>query len=459
MIDGPMMPSRCPGRVKLVTAVLSLLLDGGYASSSLSRPNPPSSKERENLDAFAADVEDLRTFLAIPGLQAAVVRNGDLEWSHEFGTAIPDAALPIGSLTEAFTAIAALRLEGRGKLSLDAPVADLDPSFAGPPTVLVRHLLSHSSEETPGSTFQHESAEFARLTRILERASGRKFTDVLESEVLRPARLVSTRATASLSAAAGLSSNACDLARLEAALTRGRLLAPEPLRRMTSPTFTPNGFLPYGLGWFVSWSAGERMVWAFGECPEASALFFRLPDRGLALILIAEGPGLSAPFRLSYANPLRSPFVLSFLRRFVQLVQEARRLFPVEEAIDRALALQWKGDPGAAAAFRIALAGREPFMAADPALLAGLARVHDPDLLDVGETMGRQVQAGGWDNARTLLDLAILERNARRPRRTVEILRGLLERENVRSACLLSEARCLLDEAKKASARDEERAR
>lgn len=413
---------------------------------------PLSSEEKGRLDALAADLEDQRTLLGIQGLQAAVVRDGTPEWSRAFGAASRDAALPIGNLTEAFTAVAALRLEGRGMLRLDAPVADLDPSFTGPRTVLVRHLLSHTSEGTPGTTFQHESAEFARLTRILENASGRKFADLLEEEVFRPANLLSTRATASVSASTGITSNARDLARLEEALTGDRLLAPEPLRRMTSLTFTPNGFLPYGLGWFVTWSAGERMIWAYGESPEASALFFRLPDRGLALILVAEGPGLSAPFRLSYANPLRSSFVLSFLRRFVPLAPEALRLLLVDEEIDRALALQWKRDPRAAAAFRVALAARDAFAAADPALLAGLARTSEADLLAAGETIGRQVQAGGWDNARTLLDLAVLNLSGHRPAQAVGILRGLLARENVRSASLLAEARRLLEEAEKASA-------
>jgi CubicO group peptidase (beta-lactamase class C family) len=441
-------PRSC--RVGLFVAVLSLLL-AACASPPRERRAPLSSEERGRVDALGADLEELRTFLGIPGLQASIVRDGVLEWSLELGAAGPETALPIGSLTEGFTAVAALRLEGRGKLRLDAPVADLDPSFTGPRTVLVRHLLSHTSEEVPGTTFHHESSEFARLTRILERASGRTFADLLAQEVLRPAHLLSTRATASLSAATGLISNARDLARLEGALAGKRLLAPEALRRMTSPTFSPGGFLPYGLGWFVAWTSGERMIWAYGESPEASALFLRLPDRGLALILVAEGPGLSAPFGLSYANPLRSSFVLSFLRRFVPLSPEALRLLPVDEGIDRALALQWKRDPRAAAAFRVGLAARDAFAGADPALLAGLARTREADLLAAGETIGRQVQAGGWDNARTLLDLALLNLNARRPGQAADILRGLFARENVRSSSLLAEARRLLEEAEKAS--------
>jgi CubicO group peptidase (beta-lactamase class C family) len=447
-----MPPSRCSRLVDLAVAVLSLLLASACTSAPPAPPPELSSEEKARLDAFAADLEALRALPEIPGLSAAVIRDGTLEWSVELGTATRAAALPIGALTEALTAIVALRLENRGMLCLDAPVVDLDPSFAGPRTVLVRHLLSHTSEETPGTTFHHESAEFARLTGILENASGKGFAALLETEVFRPAHLRSTRATPELSAATGLVSNVGDLARLETALSGDRLLAREPLRRMTSPTFTPNGFLPYGLGWFVSWSAGERMVWAFGESSEASTLFFRLPDRGLALILLAEGPGLCAPFHLRYGNPLRSPFVLAFLRRFVPLVEEARRLIATDTSIDRALALQWMRDPGAAAAFRVALAGRRAFEAADPALLAALAGTSEPDLLAAGETIGRQVQAAGWDNARTLLDLAVLNLRAHRPERAAEILRGLLARPNVRSAPLLAEARRLLAEAEKASA-------
>lgn len=444
--------SRRSRPVDLAVAAVSLLLVSACTSTAPAPRGELSSDEKARLDAFAADLETLRALPGIPGLSAAVIRDGTLEWSVELGTKTRAASLPIGGLTEGLTAVVALRLEDRGKLRLDAPVVDLDPSFTGPRTVLVRHLLSHTSEETPGMTFQYESAEFARLTGILENVSGRKFADLLEEEVFRPAHLRSTRATSELSAATGLTSNVRDLARLETALRGNLLLAREPLRRMTSPTFMPTGFLPYGLGWFVSWSAGERMVWAFGESSEASALFFRLPDRGLALILLAEGPGLCAPFRLRYGNPLRSPFVLAFLSRFVPLVEEARRLVATDTSIDRALALQWARDPGAAAAFRAALAGRRAFEAADPALFAALARTGEPDLLAAGDTIGRQVRAGGWDNARTLLDLAVLNVNAHRPERAAEILRGLLERPNVRSASLLAEARRLLAEVEKAKA-------
>ncbi len=419
---------------------------GACASGGRDAEARLSPEERARIEGLRSDLEETRALAGVPRLSAAVVRDGRVEWAGALGGGDPLAAFPLDGLTEAFTAIAALRLEARGALRLDTPVSDLDPTFPGPRTVLVRHLLSHTSEETPGTTFHFDAGEFARLTPILAAASGKSFSSLLEDEVLQPAGLAATRASAALDAASGLKSNVRDLARLEAALLDDTLLPKDAVSRMSSPTFTPNGFLPYGLGWFVTWSADERMIWAFGVSPEASSLFFRLPDRGLALILLADGAGLARPFHLGLANPLRSPFVLAFLKRFAPLGDEARRLLAIDALVDRALALEEKHDAGAAQAFRTALASRGAFAAADPALLAALAHTHEPDLLSAGETIGRQVQAGGWDNARTLLDLAILDAHAGRREQAHDKVLGLLARANVRSAPLLAEARRLLAE-------------
>jgi CubicO group peptidase (beta-lactamase class C family) len=436
-------------RILIVLAVFACLSSCACATAGKDAPVRLSPAERERVEAFGSDLEETRAALGMWRVTAAVVRDGRAEWTAALGGGDVSASFPLDELTETFTAVAALRLESRGRLRLDTPVADLDPSFPGPRTVLVRHLLSQTSEETPGTTFLFDSGAFARLTGILASASGTNFAALLEDDVLRPAGLggnKATQATPGLTAATGLTSNVRDLVRFEAALLGDRLLAADVLRRMTSMTFTPNGYLPYGLGWFVTWSANERMIWAFGESAEASALFFRLPDRGLALILLAEGPALTRPFHLDLANPLRSPFVLAFLRRFVPLGEEARRLVAVDALVDRALVLQWRRDPGAAAAFRTALASRGALAVADPALLAALAETTEPDLLAAGETIGRQAQAGGWDNVRTLLDLAILDVHAGRKKRAADTLRGLLAQPNVRCAPLLAKARRLLAE-------------
>ena len=199
----------------------------------------------------------------------------------------------------------------------------------------------------------------------------------------------------------------------------------------------------------MTWSANEQDgVGVRRIRPTASALFFRpARPRASPLILLADRPAASRARSISTSRiRCAAPFVLAFLRRFVPLGEEVQRRLAVDALVDEALLLQWKRDPGAAAAFRAALASRGAFAAPDPALLAALARTSEPDLLAAGETVGRQVQAGGWDNARTLLDLAVLQVHAGRNAQAAEILKDLLARENVRDANLLGEARRLLAE-------------
>ena len=70
-----------------------------------------------------------------------------------------------------------------------------------------------------------------------------------------------------------------------------------------------------GLGWFVQYFRGERVVWHFGYVPNAySSLILKLPDRKLTFILLANSDGLSAPFQLQAGDVTRSVFAALFLR-------------------------------------------------------------------------------------------------------------------------------------------------
>ena len=72
---------------------------------------------------------------------------------------------------------------------------------------------------------------------------------------------------------------------------------------------------PMGLGWFVQWYKGERIVWHFGYVQNGySSLIVKVPARGLTFILLANGDGLSAPFQLQSGDVTRSLFATLFLR-------------------------------------------------------------------------------------------------------------------------------------------------
>jgi hypothetical protein len=72
--------------------------------------------------------------------------------------------------------------------------------------------------------------------------------------------------------------------------------------------------LPYGLGWFVEHVAGTRVIWHFGWYPPTiSALYVKVPERRLTLLLLANCDALSAHMTWTADGVRASPFARLFL--------------------------------------------------------------------------------------------------------------------------------------------------
>lgn len=137
---------------------------------------------------------------------------------------LPDAQIdanslwPLASVTKSFSAGVLMALVEKGALDLDAPVSDHLPFMAEPgkgphprTTVTLRHLASHTSglqyaggerhgvTETveaitePGKVFRYSETGMNVLQAVLEAASGRSWTKLLQSEILDPLGLRATR--------------------------------------------------------------------------------------------------------------------------------------------------------------------------------------------------------------------------------------------------------------------------
>jgi CubicO group peptidase (beta-lactamase class C family) len=112
---------------------------------------------------FDAAIETVLQRNDIAGASVAVARNGKLLFARGYGLADREARTPvstatrfrIASLSKPITAAAVLDLVGRGRLSLDAPIAPLlgDQASAvpGARAVTVRHLLQRTSQWGVGS--------------------------------------------------------------------------------------------------------------------------------------------------------------------------------------------------------------------------------------------------------------------------------------------------------------------
>jgi CubicO group peptidase (beta-lactamase class C family) len=319
------------------------------------------------LDAY---LDALRQQAGIPGMSAAVVRDGVVIWDKGYGfqntssriRATPDTPYLVGDLSGTIAAVMLLQCVEQRHLELTEPIRSYGSEFPDGGATL-RDLLSHT---TPGADepFLYNPERYEQLTGLMEKCESRSYrksvatlldhmamrdsvpgTDLWHSDtVLREGEFdaadvaryrhvldqmavpykVDSRSRADpfelppmpMSATGGLVSTVRDLAKLDAALDSTGILRQETLDQAWNPVTTPQGIVtPMGLGWFVQSYRGERVVWHFGLIGNAySSLVLKLPERKLTFILLANSDGLSAPFQLPAGNVTKSLFAALFLR-------------------------------------------------------------------------------------------------------------------------------------------------
>jgi CubicO group peptidase (beta-lactamase class C family) len=142
----------------------------------------------------------LRARLSIPGLSAAIAEGDRIVWGRGFGTANreraipaePETIYPLASLTKPYAATVLLQLAEQGRLSLDDPVSRFGIVIERTVPVTIRHLLSHTSGEPPGTTYRYDGNAFGSLTQVVERVTGHPFAKALTDRIIRPLALART---------------------------------------------------------------------------------------------------------------------------------------------------------------------------------------------------------------------------------------------------------------------------
>jgi CubicO group peptidase (beta-lactamase class C family) len=165
---------------------------------------------KADLDVWVQHQMSLRS---IPGMQVAVVQDGQIVYSRAYGlanlqTPVPvtgDTVFSINSATKTFTGVEIMRLVERGEVDLEAPVATYLPDL--PETwrpITVRQLLTNMSglpdiltpdggyvghdqasalaaladqplRSVPGERFAYNQTNYMLLRMIIERARGKSF--------------------------------------------------------------------------------------------------------------------------------------------------------------------------------------------------------------------------------------------------------------------------------------------
>ena len=325
------------------------------------------------LALFERYLDALRDRAHIPGLSGAIVYQRRIIWEGGLGyqdlerriAARPDTPYRIASLTKTFTSTLLMGCLDRRTVELDTPISrytNVIPEAGA----TVRHVLSHTSQAPPGTAFTYDGNRFGALTAVVDDCTGQPFRQALATRVLDrlamrdtvPGQDLETPAPAlaalfdaptlarykavierlakpymldargrvvaaeypprGINAAAGLISTVRDLANYDGAIDARLLVSPASQPLAWTPFVNPAGAtLPHALGWFSQPYGGTRLVWHYGYWAQFSALYLKIPDRELTLVLLANSGELSAPFRLGNGDVTKSTFARTFLRMFV----------------------------------------------------------------------------------------------------------------------------------------------
>jgi CubicO group peptidase (beta-lactamase class C family) len=265
----------------------------------------------------------------------------------------------LASVTKQFTAMAILLLERTGTLSIDDPLGRWLPEL--PPrigrTILIRHLLTHSSGLldyeslipesqttqlldadvlrllsthdstlfTPGARFRYSNSGFCLLALIIERASRSSYTSFIETNIFHPLHMDSSAVyipgtpiprramgcapdsaghiypndqsiTSATKGDGGIYTSLADYAKWTRALQQNRLInLPQTLKRLRFPiTGAPGSF--YAAGWFETLGPPLLLFHSGSTCGFTNFVV-QLPADELSIVFFSNLADNQKPFQ------------------------------------------------------------------------------------------------------------------------------------------------------------------
>ncbi len=178
----------------LVTLILTVAVLGQVSFVRATADQMDKSSEAARIARLETQLESLRQELKIPAYSAAIVKNQKVIWAKGFGYADVENKIPatehtayhLASLTKTFASTILMQLVQEGKIKLDDPVSKYGITLESEGVIRVRHLFSHTSEGNPGEQYRYNGNRFAELDKVIERATGKSFAELLIANILDP---------------------------------------------------------------------------------------------------------------------------------------------------------------------------------------------------------------------------------------------------------------------------------
>lgn len=300
--------------------LLATLLAGAHA-----KPTSVRRTDNKLVEKLRKRIPKLLEQAGVPGLSAALLRDGKPAWAEGFGVkslasrqpVSEDTVFEAASLSKPVFAAAVLQLALRGEFNLDQPLLEIlpyprldhDPRARD---ITARHILSHASglpnwggtplkmRFSPGVAWGYSGEGYVFLAKALEKKTGLTLEELVQREVLKPLEMGQSsfvwqeqyedriaaghdslgqvqdlRKSSESNAAASLKTTAPEYARFVSALINGTGLHPDTLKNMNRQTSQVRGWsdlmklerdLFWGLGWGIQESEdGGTALWHWGD--------------------------------------------------------------------------------------------------------------------------------------------------------------------------------------------------
>ena len=303
------------------------------------------------IESLEKDIPNLMKLADIPGMSAALVRDGKIVWSKGFGvknadtkeSVAADTVFEAASLSKVVFAYAVMKLVDEGKIDLDVPLNKyLDNNYdvgddARLNLITARRVLSHTSgfpnwradengklpiNFTPGEKFSYSGEGIVYLSKVVEKITGMNLEDFMQKTVFAPLRMNDSsymwldkydkRATyrhdglgnkpfrnqgKTVNAAASLRTTVGDYARFIIALMNGEGLTKKSRNEMLKPHVNVNEKSPqvfWGLGVGLETTEEGKSFWHWGDQGNSKAYFTAfLPTKDAVVYFANNANGLS----------------------------------------------------------------------------------------------------------------------------------------------------------------------
>lgn len=307
-----------------------------------------------NLSMEIDDILSKRFGKYTPGAAVAVIREGRVIHKKGYGRANlrtkenidTNTKFMLASVTKQFTAMAVMMLAEEGKLSYDD---NLTQYFSGIPhfwkDITIEHLLTHSSglpdrfyfigygegltnEDIldrliehrllyflPGRRHKYSNSGYNLLAMIIEKVSGKKFSEFLKERIFVPLgmnntivydetqpeiehRAVSYKRTGRryrpndfllyTTGASGIFSSIEDMIKWDQSLYTEELVNKKSLEKAFSPHIKVDWREHYGYGWRIIEGENSKVVYHTGTLGGASNIIFRIPKEEFSIIILSN---------------------------------------------------------------------------------------------------------------------------------------------------------------------------